>query len=213
MDIAQFQDYLASLHKREATEQAIVQACNMAIGAFTGARPWSFAAASTTLTTDANGIITFPDDFDGSITLRERVSSSGGWIQVWSNEKFDFEIPRLDNLTGSYPKACKVYVEDGTWKGQMAPPTASTVVYVTYKRKVTELAEIPEKYLPGITAAANFFMTIPSAPEHGVAALVMGNMIKILWKEDRKSWASIFKTLDEAEVRRYVTWWGTWDAW
>lgn len=211
MDLAGFQDYMASLYKREATDPVVIGACNMAIGAFTSARPWTFCRKDVTLTTDANGIITFPEDYEAVISIRERVSSGGGWVQIWSDEKFDWTLPRLDNLTGSYPKACKIYLEDGTWYGQTAPPVASAVVYVTYKTKISDITAVPDKYLPGVIACANFFMTVPSNPEHPSAAFIMDNMIKRLWKEDRKAWTSAFRVFDVDDVRRNMRWWDVWD--
>ncbi|MFA5382270.1 MAG: hypothetical protein WC356_03825 [Candidatus Micrarchaeia archaeon] len=210
MDITTFNSYVAKLYGREIADPLVVNACQMAVNSFSGTRPWSFTCANTTKTANSSGIITFDEDFDGVITMRENTSSSGGWIQVWPVEKFDWEVPRLDNLTGSYPKVCKVYYEDGEWKGQLAPPVAVDV-YITYKKDITNIADIPAKFIPGLVAYANFFMTTPVQAEHGMAEVILTKIIKKLWREDRRSWASLFRMFDEAEVRRYVNWWGPWD--
>lgn len=205
-----FVKYLAQLYQLETDDARVKQAATMAVPIFTGKKPWSFCRQTETLTTDANGVITFSDDFDGTITMREQTSTSGGWIKVWSEEKFDYELPRLDNLSGSYAAVCKVYKSDGTWYGQMAPPVSSQSIYVTYKRKITNISEIDESVLDGVIAVAHTLLIRPNEPGYLEAQTVMKQKIKDLWKTDKQVWSEIFKTIDEGNVREYVRWWGVW---
>jgi len=205
-----FRAYLAACYGIKPSESRVEFASNMAASTFGGRFPWSWARKEVTLTSDANGIITFDDDFDGTITMRERESSSGGYIWVWAAEKFDYEIPRLDNLSGSYPAACKLYEQDGTWYGQLAPPVASMSIYVLYKKKIFSVSEIPDKHTGELAAMAHSLMVTPDKPEYASSKYVAEQEIKRAWKRDRKNWASIFSTIDNTNVREYARWWGTW---
>jgi len=211
MDNDAFVNYIAKLYALKPGNDLVTGAVNMGVASFCSARPWTFTKAEVTLTTDSDGIVEFPDDFDGVISMRERDSSSGGWIHAWPEEKFDYEVPRLDNLSGSYPKVCKLYNDNNTMRGQMAPPVDSMVIYVTYKRRINTLSEISDKFIPGLLVYIHAVIQKPGDPGYMAAQEAVDLWVKKLWKQDRKVWARIFREFDDADLRRFIPWWGVWN--
>jgi len=205
-----FIEYIAALYARKASDKVVMYAVNIAISNFGSAKPWSFLRGSDTLTSDANGVIELPDDFNGVHSLRQQSSSSGGEIYIWPESMFDSKVPRLDNLSGSYPLVCKIYEEDGVSYGQLAPPVASMSIYLNYHKKLTSVGDIDDDVLPGLVATVHPLMIRPSDEGYAAAILAKQAEIKDLWKKDKKVWSTIWRTMDATDVNHYVTWWGVW---
>lgn len=211
MTTAELIQYVAHMYGKKATDKSIEMAVKMGVEYFLGEKPWSFIRGIITLTTDSDGIIEFPEDYDGVHTLREQSSSAGGWIQPWSESKFDGTVPRLDNLTGSYPVVCKVYEQDGTTYGQMAPPVGSMDIYVSYKRK-GQATDIPDKFSYGVLDAVHAALALPGTGAYRETRKERGDAIKKIWKADRQTWSTIWRSMDDEDVRAHMKWWGVW-AW
>lgn len=207
-----YEKYFAKLYGLKASNPVIKTAIELGQGAFGGEKPWTWLRASVTLTTNSDGIIEFPDDFDGVLTMRQQDSTAGGFIQPWPEAEFDTKVPRLDNLSGSWPVVCKIYKEDDIWYGQTAPPVASKTIYVAYKKELTNVSDIPDKFMGGLNAVCHTFMVKPSDVGYNSALTGKDLVVMALWKKDRTSWQTIWQTMDDEVAASFMPWWGVW-AW
>lgn len=210
MTTKDYTKYLGKLYALKPSNSLLQSAVGMGVEAFGGEKPWSFLRGSVTLTTDASGIIEFPDDFDGVHTMRHKESAHGGFIQPWPEAEFDYKVPRLDNISGSWPTVCKIYQEDGTWYGQMSAPVSDVSVFVSYKRLLGSVNAVPGKFLSGLTAVCHTFLVKPSDAGYSNAINGKETVVMALWKKDRQVWQTIWKTMDDNESAAFMPWWGTW---
>ena len=193
--------YLAAL--KTDSEKLIDTAIELGYNDFIGAVPWAFREKHTTLTTTGSQeTVDLPDDFDGIISLTEHTSASGFKLQKYAVDQYDHLIPYSGGQSENTPKIYKVYYdgEEGVWQLALYPtPDSAISLYLSYQT-MGDGAEIPAKYIGGLTAGIAQYLFIPGSKEWNGAHMAFLSEVERLKMADDPDAGTITKVLDASDV-------------
>lgn len=195
--------------KGNVVEKLVEDAIALGLDDFWGAASWIFKEKHTTVTTTASQeTVDLPYDFDGLISVVERVSNGGTKLEKFNPDEYDRLMPDSGSYAENTPDMYKVYFDQGdeVWKLALYPtPSAAISLRISY-HTISDNGNVPGKFIGGLMESIGRHLLMPGTVDRRNARYAFYDEIKRLEKINTADNETLSKFSDSGDVAREYDW-------